>query len=332
MVTQIVAEPEEGRSMDSNIDVDSFFRIFCPGDLDRASEIVENRKLVYYTSAATAQKIIENKEIWFRNAALMSDYSEISYGHSLTRRAIFETDAGERFRTVVDQVFPNVMDEVGTLVDRLFPDWLNETYLSCWSVHKRSEDQNGRLSMWRAYGDVACVVREKAADSFSDQLGIQSFPVNYFSLTDCENRLHKVSKGIINEMANIERAGRDDFVRNIVWMVFLSAIATKHPGFSKEEEWRVWFRPNDLGGGATALTKQVKVVNGLPQEIWTLPLRDDPASGLIQADIGSLLDRIIIGPTAHPLISGRAFVTLLESAGVQNASEKVVVSDIPLRV
>ena len=59
---------------------------------------------VYYTNAATAQKIISNGEIWLRNASEMNDFSEIEYGMSCV------TYAYEKLRVFihgfVDKVYP----------------------------------------------------------------------------------------------------------------------------------------------------------------------------------------------------------------------------------
>jgi hypothetical protein len=60
-------------------------------------------------------------------------------------------------------------------------------------------------------------------------------------------------------------------------------------------------------------------------------LADEPENGLLGADIPSLIDRIIIGPTAYPYVSYQAFAAVLQGLGVQDAGERVIVSDIPLR-
>jgi len=49
------------------------------------------------------------------------------------------------------------------------------------------------------------------------------------------------------------------------------------------------------------------------------------------SDLNYLLDRAIIGPTKYPIGIYDALAALLTEAGVQNATNKVIVSDIPLR-
>jgi hypothetical protein len=51
----------------------------------------------------------------------------------------------------------------------------------------------------------------------------------------------------------------------------------------------------------------------------------------LNADIASILERIVIGPTEYPLAVWEAFVELLRKAGVSNPEEKVIWSNVPLR-
>ena len=316
--------------MDLDRETERFLRIFCPGEAERLDAIRSDGRLVYYTRADTAKAIIENREIWFRNAALMSDFSEISYGLKLLTGAV-SGPAGEHFGRTANGLFPDATGSAGELLKSLIPDWHLETYLSCWSLHHPSEDQSGRLSMWRAYGDVAVVLRNRAFGAIGEESGIQSLPVNYFSLSDCQAQLEQIAANIRSHAASIRSGGREKFERNLADLAFLYAIRTKHPGFAEEDEWRVWFRPADKPDRTAVLKEKVVVIDGIPQRIWTLPLKDAPRRGLHGADIAGLLDRIIIGPTAYPYVSATAFVKLLEGAGVRDAGDRVVVSEIPLR-
>ena len=316
--------------MNLDHETERFLRIFCPGEVERLEEIWSNARLVYYTSAETVKSIIENREVWFRNASLMNDYSEISYGLRLLTRAV-SGPVGERFGRIANGLFPDATDSAAELLKPRIPDWHLETYLSCWSLHHHSEDHNGRLSMWRAYGDVALVLRNRAFGAFGDELGMQSLPVNYFSLSACQAQVERVADNIRGNAESIRSRGRRKFEEDLADMAFLYGIRTKHPGFAEEEEWRVWFRPADNPGRSAVFKEQVKVIHGIPQRIWTLPLKNAPRKGLHGANIAGLVDRIIIGPTAYPYVSATAFVKLLEGAGVCDAIDRVVVSEIPLR-
>ena len=303
--------------------------IFFPGNMDRLSEIKSgNKKFAYYTTADTAKSIIQNGEVWLRNAAVMNDFSEISYGLFLVEEAL-SSPSGDIFRATANTVFPDIMNKVFPVLASWKTHWRLETYLSCPSLHESSEDQNGRLSMWRAYGDVALIINNTPLTVITDQLGVYSTPVHYLDQDGVETRLQTVANAISDNVDFIRSVGEQAFVNLTIQMVLLAAIGTKHPGFSEEKEWRVFFRPAEHP--KSILSSKVVVIDSVPQEIWALPLRHDPCNGLHHADIPSLLDRIIIGPTPYPYVSARAFVALLEMAGVKEASSKVIVSNIPLR-
>ena len=303
--------------------------IFLPGNLARLAEVgSKNRRFAYYTTANTAMKIIENEEVWLRNATVMNDFSEIAYGLELMRRAL-SGPSGDSFGKAANHIFPGVMDKIFPQLSQLELHWRIETYIACLSLHEPSEDQNGRLSMWRAYGDVAVVVNNAPMTAVTDRLGVYSTPVHYLDQHGVEERLQTVAQAIAANRDFLQQFGEQVFISHTVFMVFLAAIGTKHPGFSEEKEWRIFFRPAERPD--SILTSQVAVIDHVPQEIWALPLRHDPDNGLHHADVPSLLDRIIIGPTPYPYVSARAFVEILERAGVDEASRKVVVSDIPLR-
>ena len=306
-----------------------FNQIFCPGLLEAFQSVVQEKKrFAYYTSADTAMKVIRNRELWFRNAMVMNDFSEIAYGLNLIRK-VFSGPEGDKFRGAVNDIFPEVMDRVDAKFTDWNVDWEIETYIACVSLHDDSEDMGGRLSMWRAYGDTALIVNNTPMSASTDLLGVFSVPVVYLD----ENGLNIKFSGIVDEILKnrdyLTDLGPDTLVEYIHKMLFYIAIATKHPGFSEEKEWRLFYRPNETG--SPAMRCETVVLGGVPQNIWALRLANEPENGLHGADIPSLLDRIIVGPTEHPYVSAQAFRRALAEAGVENAGEKVCVSDIPLR-
>lgn len=315
--------------MDIDDTIRQLTQIFLPGTFEEYTSVVsEQKRFVYYTSAHTALSILKNRELWFRNVTVMNDFSEISYGLSLLRNA-FSCDVGKRFRQAVDDIFPNTIAETDTLLSAWENDWKFETYIACVSVHNSDEDQQGRLSMWRAYGNTAIVVKNTPIAAITDKLSVYSMPVLYLSLDDLEAYLEKITGNIRNNMSYLKSLEKENIINILHHMSFRFAIATKHPGFKEEQEWRIYYRPSD--GLSGAMTQQVVVLNNVPQKIFKLKLANEPDIGLYGADIPSLLDRIIIGPTEFPYVSHSAFTNILEDLGVQDAASKVICSDIPLR-
>ncbi len=310
-------------------DTPNVFEIIFPDASQTLSEIKSaNTKFAYYTTAETAMKIIRNKEVWLRNATVMNDFSEIGYGLTLARNGL-AGPAGTKFYAAIESVFPDLKAEIETRFHQSESYWRLETYLSCLSLHQSSEDQTGRLSMWRAYGDVAFIMNNTPFVAESYQLGAYSTPVHYLDQDGFDKHLLSFTEKISANINSLPKFGRKELTVGVLNWIFLAAIGIKHPGFSEEREWRIYFHPTD--DEHPVLTRRTEIVRGIPQPIWAIPLRHDPDNGLFGADIPSLLDRIIIGPTAYPFVSAGAFTQLLSEAGVEDAASKVVVSDIPLR-
>lgn len=306
-----------------------FNNIFLPGILEKTLAIAtESRRFAYYTSADTAMKVLKNEELWLRNATVMNDFSEITYGLELIH-STFSGDAGERFRTAVDDIFKGTIAKAEKLLSNWIADWKLETYLACISLHDETEDKSGRLSMWRAYGDTAIIIKNTPMIAITNLLGVFSMPVLYLSQEDYKNRLNNITNSIVENQTYLHQLGQETLVSFIHQMFTFTAIGTKHPGFNEEKEWRIFFRPNER---ASPLMEPTTVVlGGVPQIVYKLPLRNQPEDGLHGADIPSLLDRIIIGPTPYPYVSVMAFKSVLKELNVQNVDDKVIASDIPLR-
>lgn len=307
-----------------------FCQIFQPGLLEETMAVkAEHKRLVYYTSADTAMKVLRNQELWFRNATVMNDFSEISYGLGLIQ-AVFSGPEGARFREAVEDIFPDTIKRAEKLLSGWEHDWKFETYLACVSIHNPEEDKRGRLSMWRAYGDTALVVNNTPMTAVTDLLAVFSIPVLYISIEGFTEHLSKITDAILINRKYLQDLGQDTLVNYIHNMLFRFAIASKHPGFREEDEWRLYYRPNERK--SPAMTEETHVLGSVPQKIYKLRLADEPEIGLHGADIPSLLDRIIVGPTEFPYMSYKAFVSVLDGLGVEDADSKVVISDIPLRI
>jgi hypothetical protein len=139
----------------------------------------------------------------------------------------------------------------------------------------------------------------------------------------------KVLTNIETERDFLQQQGIDEVKSRLFKMLAFAAVATKHPGFAEEREWRVIHCP--WWADSAHLAKEVEVVRGSPQAVCKIPLKDIPEEGLTGITVPSLIDRIIIGPCQYPLSTFEAFVRLLGEAGVTEPQNKVVVSNIPLR-
>ena len=304
-------------------------KIFCPTEVEKGQKLMEaSSKFAYYTNANTAVKIIRNQEIWLRNALVMNDYSEISYGLKLFKNAL-KSQSGQNFREALNSIESNLFDKTEGWLETWERTILTDTFITCLSSHCPSENHNGKLSMWRAYGNTALVVNDVAFLNESDDSGIYSLIVNYWNQNDFENELSKVAKLIDKNNCYLKNVG-ESFIQHGIYSFFLfTAIGTKHPGFAEEMELRVYSIPS-IFKTSDNIVKRIVTIHGVPQEVVVLPLIRDPENGL-QLDIPSILDNIIVGPTPYPFSMQKAFVQVLEEVGVGNPWDRVSVSEIPLR-
>ncbi|MCQ0971546.1 hypothetical protein MLD63_14060 [Paracoccus sp. TK19116] len=305
-----------------------YLNVFSPEIIKKYNDVEKNNKrFVYYTSAETALRIIDNQEIWLRNTTVMNDFSEIHYGVELVYYAL-EHDDCEFFRDAINEISPSATHQLINSLKEHVTDWQHETYIACVSEHRDEEDNSGRLSMWRAYGNTGLVVRNTPLVSDTTALQAFSVPVRYQSRSIFLEDL----RGVCNRIQEHEKyyaVNADLLSIHIFHYLFTVALSSKHPGFQEELEWRIFYRPNEAE--SSAITGRVVVIDGVPQKIFAIPLVSDTSKGLIGTDVVELVDRIIIGPTEYPYVSYKAFCEALEKHGVKDTWKRVIVSDIPLR-
>jgi hypothetical protein len=314
--------------------------IFLPHEGQRREALLKNgRKLIHYTSAANAVSIVRKNQVWMRNVRCMNDFMEVEHGFQLLKRPFSppldsETERGLRAVTAaIDEVFPGLSDETIKLFNGYLPALRNETYVTCLSEHDASENEFGRLSMWRSYSSnqvgVGLVINPLPLYGLSDTLGAFSSPVHYYADAELRDMFFQVAKNISAERGFLLGKGRDS-IKGYFFLVLRSvAMCLKHPGFREEQEWRIMHtRGLDDQG---ALTLDVECINGVPQPVFKIPLKDEANGGLTGISVPQLIERVIIGPTQFPVAVSDALELELEKAGVSDAGAKIIYSDIPLR-
>lgn len=288
-------------------------------------------RFAYYTTAETATKILQSKQIWLRNTAVMNDYSEVQYGFRCLKEA-YDTEPGESFRTALDTCFQGLAHEVTHLFESWLPIIFENTYVTCVSRHLPTENQHGRLSMWRAYGcgtGIALIINGAVMFGNTQILQVFSSPVLYRSPETVVEQLNQISNNISNDVEFLRDVGREN-VKSAVFNMFLFGIlCTKHQGFREEQEWRAIASPQIYK--TPHCTSSIEIIHGTPQRVLKLDLKNHAEQGLVGLAIPELIDRIIVGPCQFPAIIRSAFIELLQEAGVPDADKKIVVSDTPLR-
>ena len=163
----------------------------------------------------------------------------------------------------------------------------------------------------------------------SDALKAYTSPVLYADDTIFKNRFDELINSLHANREALQRFEIQTLAAVAAQSFHFSALSTKHLGFSEEREWRVIYTP--FMERSDKLQEEILVINGVPQRVHKLKLEDHVEEGFWGARIPDLVERLIIGPTQYPWPMHDAFVDELNRAGVENAEEKVWVSDIPLR-
>lgn len=313
-------------------DQDRLTQIFSPHLEHKKGEVISSGcRFVYYTTADTATKILKSRQIWLRNTAVMNDYSEVQYGFHCLNEA-YQAEPGKNFNAALNTCFQGLADEVRDLFNGWLPIISEDTYVTCVSQHLSEENQHGRLSMWRAYGSgtgIALVINGAVMFVNTQVLQVFSSPVFYERPETVAEQLSQIATNISNDVGFLKNLGREH-VKSAVFNMFLFGIlCTKHPGFHEEREWRAIASPQIYP--TPHCTFAIEVIQGTPQRVLKLDLKNHTEQGLVGLAIPELIDRIIIGPCQFPAIIRQAFLELLQEAGVPDAGKKIIVSDIPPR-
>lgn len=290
----------------------------------------QNGKLVYYTSADTALRILKNEEVWMRSTMTMNDYQEVDHGFRGLDRAL-TVEPGIALKAELEKHHPGMFDNVIEQTKASLNQLRYGSYITCLSRHDPGENKYGRLSMWRAYGapnSVALVMNNGPFLNTDDTLGAFSASVDYMDMDEYGARIQSLTERIAAE-GDFIKATDPETLSRMLWYAFAaSMLCTKHPAFKEEREWRVFHTPgvDPMGKLSTAIEN----IGGLPQRVFKIPLRAFPGTPL-DTSIPTLLDRIIIGPCVMPITMADAFLGVLAEKGVANPRDKIQISGVPLR-
>ncbi len=275
--------------------------------------------------------MIVNKEVWMRKASLMNDYMEIEHGIECLQHS-YDGENGDEFRQIIDNLFPNISDELLELFNGWLPHFRVGTFLTSLSEHDKTEDRHGRLSMWRSYGGVTgvgVVLNSSVFLTPSDALNAYASPVAYLSPEGFKVKFDEITANVKNETDWLKTCDKQTVLNHLFYMFQYAVLCTKHPGFAEEREWRIIYAPEFER--SERIKEEIISINGIPQTICKLPLEDFPEEDFVGASIPKLVERIIIGPNDHAHEVKATFIHLLSDAGMDDASERVFISGIPLR-
>lgn len=309
------------------------YEIFNPDYFNRIEEVKNSGgRFVYYTSAEAAMSIIQNKAVWLRSVRSMNDYSEVSHGFDCLVGALKAKNGVRPLITYLDSLFPDFSKGFQEHIDGWYPYMETQSYMICISEHDDSEDINGRLSMWRAYGGkhpVALVLNNGPLVNECDAFNAHTYPVDYKGPEHIKTRLLELEDRIRKNETFVKAMGPEAVAAWVYDLTKRLILCTKHPGFSEEREWRVVYNP--VMEPSEHVESEIVNLGGVPQQIYKIPLKNIPEENFNEATIPEFVDRILIGPSDEATILVDAFQKLLEQAGCKEPAKMVHNSEIPLR-
>ncbi|MEY4707683.1 MAG: hypothetical protein RJB58_1406 [Pseudomonadota bacterium] len=244
----------------------------------------------------------------------------------------------KRLIAVTDVIQPGLAVNAVQVFDQLWNKHRYQIYITSVAEHDRvTEDVNGRPSMWRAFGAtprVALTFSIPWSSSATHALKIMFNPVSYLDEAGAYADLNAAIGNIERETEYLKSRPPEE-VHGWVFQMLLTAVCCiKHEGFSEEREWRGVYSPF-FGSGrpseTSALEKSLKVIQGVPQTVYQIPLDVSVSAGLEDLDMVRCLRKIIIGPTSYPWVMYEAFVEALTDLKAPDPTSMVAVTSLPLR-
>lgn len=319
-------------AMSKPMDNQALMNLFVSHLIESVERLKSGSRLVHYTSADNAYKIISGKQVWLRNAHLMNDYSEMRHGLECLRAA-WSSPAGVDLQKWLEANWQGIRVEIENTFNDHATSMIDDTYMICLSEHDDDEDSYGRLSMWRAYGGragVALVLNPTAFLSETDAMAVYSMPVVYRDQDQFVAWFQNWAASIMDAGDVITKIDRQLILNHFFYAFRSFVLATKHPGFKEEREWRVFHSPS-LDGASPWIDISIETVGGIPQQVVKVALKNDPDVGVVGAAPETLVNRVIIGPCETPLPIRAALGHAMTATGVHDAWSKIWMSFIPLR-
>ena len=258
----------------------------------------------------------------------------MQHGFDIFNRYFLDAAKRKAFVDAFDSCAPGAVNDAFTAFNNWWQDLRLNTYIACVSEHQDSEDEHGRLSMWRAFGGtgtrVGIVLHLPYVSISAVSLALNFSPVAYLSEAGAHGVIDQVVANVQTNRDYLRTLKREVLVQLVFQMFASGIVCLKHEGFHEEREWRAIYTPKRWS--SPMMESSTEVVAGVPQIIYRVPL-DGSASPLIaDLDFPQVFDRLIVGPTPYPWPIYGAFVEALKATGVPNADERVFVSNIPIRV
>ncbi len=304
-------------------------------DLPAAAEF-PRPLLAHYCSIGTLERILSGKELWLSNPLYMNDLEEVRFGvmngfesanKNAQLRNALQTDERRR-------VFFEALDEA---YDKFSNEHVFDCYVTCFSQHL-PEDNDGKLSMWRAYGangDGAALVFDINSISHpgTPVVGLILGKVQYGTGQQRSEWLDAKVEETARFMSDtsVETEQLPAVAAALAERIKLIALFSKHSGFREELEWRLVYMPQlDSAKVFRPLMGYSVGPRGVEPKL-KLPLKGVLPGQEVEIVLSNIIDRLLLGPSVSDSLARRSVCRMLELLGLRELNSKVRGSTIPLR-
>lgn len=290
--------------------------------------------LSHYTSLYNLENILKNEEIWLSNPLFMNDLEEVRFG-VLTGFDLVITNDKLRSSLGDEERIDRFFDHFSQCYEDFANEQVIDLYIMCFSVHN-ADDGDGRLSMWRGYGQNgsgAALVFDTSKVTVIDDSPLALAAVQYATNQDRAALLRaKIEEVAIFLTANdipleyLHAVADALFKRICIFAVF-----SKHIGFYEEEEWRlVYLKDRDEKDKLKPYFSYFNGTEGIQPKL-KLPTKAIP--GVISEDFkfSDIIRSIIIGPTSSSPLARASLQRMLEAIGKPELVDRLYMSNIPFR-
>lgn len=304
-------------------------------DVEEADEF-PRPLLAHYCSVSTLESMLKGRQLWLSNPLYMNDLEEVRFGINTGMRLALG-NASLREALASDEREKLFFGALENLFNYFANEHVFDLYVACFSAHDPDED-DGRLSMWRAYGasgNGAALVFDVNSVSKPgvDYSGLLLGRVHYGTAAEREGWLEVK----VLEAADLVREldvpiGQLPLIAAALFeRIKLMAVFSKHIGFAEEREWRlVYLSEHDaqkryeqhLGYhlGPRGVEPKLKLpIHG------AVPWLDN------ELNVESLVHRIILGPSVSNPLAKRSIGRMLDVVGFPDLKDKLRACSIPLR-
>ena len=154
--------------------------------------------------------------------------ARLLYAKHILRRRDKETS----FFSALDACSEGVTQQAVNLFNQRWNDIRFNTYIASISEHDGTEDQHGRLSMWRAFGNtsarVALVFTILFTLGSAQSLNLLLSPVAYFTDAQVEAEIQSVINNIESNSDFLRSTDRTMIIAAVFYMLLTAVVCMKH--------------------------------------------------------------------------------------------------------